>query len=166
MVDELPQVKNLFAGIGSRDTPAPILREMEEISAFLTKQGYILRSGGAKGADKAFEAGVCSPQAKEIFLPIDAEFTPETVSMTERYTDIPLRRMREYTRKLLIRNTYILLGKNYNEPVDFVICWTPNGEAVGGTRYGIRLAEDHGIPVYNLASERSKKDLYVFIGKS
>ena len=56
-----------WAGIGSRITPLEIQKEMTKISMFLYKHGYTLRSGGAKGADTAFEKG--SLEAKEIFTP-------------------------------------------------------------------------------------------------
>ena len=60
----------IYAGIGSRKTPIKILKEMTKIANFLNKKGYILRSGGAIGADKAFENG--SGNKKEIFYAKDA----------------------------------------------------------------------------------------------
>ena len=56
-----------YAGVGGRETPAHVLNLMTRIAQGLTKVGGILRSGGARGADTAFEAGAGS--AKEIFLP-------------------------------------------------------------------------------------------------
>ena len=58
--DKLPfyqkdQVNNTYAGIGSRETPKEILKEMTKIGQELESKGYTLRSGGAIGADKAFE---------------------------------------------------------------------------------------------------------------
>lgn len=47
----------IYAGIGSRKTPKKILEQMRNISSFLAKEGYTLRSGGADGADSAFEDG-------------------------------------------------------------------------------------------------------------
>jgi len=47
-----------YAGIGSRSTPAEVLGKMTSIAGKLCDLGYVLRSGGAPGADTAFEAGV------------------------------------------------------------------------------------------------------------
>lgn len=61
-----------FAGIGSRQTPQEILSLMRKTGASLTEKGLILRSGGATGADSAFEAGCDSIHAKkEIFYAKD-----------------------------------------------------------------------------------------------
>jgi hypothetical protein len=49
------------------------------------------------------------------------------------------------------RNVYQVLGEDLKTPVSFVICWTPEGKEVGGTRTAIVLAKRHKIPVYNLA---------------
>ena len=46
-----------YAGIGSRSTPSSILSIMTILGKTLAQNGYILRSGGAEGADKAFEIG-------------------------------------------------------------------------------------------------------------
>ena len=44
-----------YAGIGSRRTPPELLDEMEVLGRQLAIADYVLRSGGAKGADSAFE---------------------------------------------------------------------------------------------------------------
>ena len=44
-----------WAGIGSRETPLPLLTKMTEIAELLSEAGYTLHSGGAIGADMAFE---------------------------------------------------------------------------------------------------------------
>jgi len=46
-----------YTGIGSRETPADILELMKSIAYMLYFQGWSLRSGGAEGADTAFEYG-------------------------------------------------------------------------------------------------------------
>jgi len=47
-----------YAGIGSRKTPPDILALMEACAYKLARYGWNLRSGGAPGADQAFERGV------------------------------------------------------------------------------------------------------------
>lgn len=49
--------KKFYAGIGSREAPEDILTFMKWIGSKLYEKGYILRSGGAKGADTAFAMG-------------------------------------------------------------------------------------------------------------
>lgn len=46
-----------YTGIGSRKTPTAVLATMEAIARFLGEKGLTLRSGGAIGADAAFERG-------------------------------------------------------------------------------------------------------------
>lgn len=61
----------IYTGIGSRKTPADVLELMKDIGEFMAVRGHTLRSGGADGADKAFEEGAHRvPGAKvEIYLP-------------------------------------------------------------------------------------------------
>jgi hypothetical protein len=59
----------------------------------------------------------------------------------------------------MARNSHQILGVGLNDPVAFVICWTPDGAEherecgpkTGGTGQAIRLASRRGIPVVNLA---------------
>ena len=63
-------MKLYYAGIGSRNTPNEILSLLTSLAEQLALKGYILRSGGAKGADSAFEKGCDKVHGnKEIFLP-------------------------------------------------------------------------------------------------
>ena len=64
-----------YAGIGSRRrTPDHILRIMTLLAFKLEGLGFVLRSGGAQGCDKAFESGVKLDANKEIFRPKHATF--------------------------------------------------------------------------------------------
>ena len=55
-----------YTGIGSRETPSHILELMTKIAKYLDSLGFILRSGGAPGADTAFANGAVN---KQIFIP-------------------------------------------------------------------------------------------------
>ena len=46
---------NYYAGIGSRETPIEFLEMFKRVAKYIATNGYILRSGGAKGVDTAFE---------------------------------------------------------------------------------------------------------------
>ena len=58
-----------YAGIGSRETPPDICKIMTEIAKRLAHLGLTLHSGGAEGADSAFERGAIL--RRKIFLPWD-----------------------------------------------------------------------------------------------
>ena len=58
-----------YAGIGSRETPKEICNKMTEIASLLEKQDFVLRSGGAQGADHAFEIGISDQLMMDIYLP-------------------------------------------------------------------------------------------------
>ena len=149
-----------YAGIGSRKLPWDIQQLMTKISKELDTKGYILRSGGADGADTAFEEG---SNNKEIFRPKDA--TPEAIKIAS--TIHPAwNNCNEYVRKLHGRNAQIILGRDLNQPVNFVICWTLN-ENSGGTSLGIKIAKKFNIPYFNLAKRKYTNlfDLIQFFDK-
>lgn len=52
---------------------------------------------------------------------------------------------------------------NLDSPVDFVVCWTKNGELKGGTALGMRIAKHYNIPIYNLAIDKDIESLKEFI---
>lgn len=146
-----------YAGIGSRETPLDVLQSMTEIASRLDRLGYTLFSGGADGADEAFEIGATK---KVIFLPWDGfsnkrvdgknylvpPYNEDLVSRFHPAAD----KLKQGALKLMSRNSYQVLGPDLNSPVDFVICWTKDGKASGGTGQAIRIAESLKIPVFNL----------------
>lgn len=77
----------------------------------------------------------------------------------------------EAMRKLMARSTYLVLGYDLRTPVDFVVCWTPDGAereaersvATGGTGQAIALASRLGIPVFNLYRSDALKRLGAFL---
>ena len=46
----------VYAGIGARTTPASVLADMTVMAGWLARTGWTLSSGGASGADSAFES--------------------------------------------------------------------------------------------------------------
>ena len=137
-----------YAGIGSRKTPVNILDNMTQIGEWLEGEGWLLRSGGADGADWAFEYGINFDDHKEIYKAKDASILHiDHAKMFHPAWD----RCSGYARRLHARNSIIMLGPKLDDPVDMVICWTPNGEITGGTGQALRIAKTEGIPVFNLA---------------
>ena len=154
-------MRKIYAGIGSRKVPDDIGNLMTKISKRLSEKGYLLRSGAAKGSDKKFEEGVKlsivngKPKYnKEIFTAWDC--TKEALILASNYHPA-FHNCKDYTRKLHGRNAMIILGKELNEPVDFVVCWTENGKDKGGTGLAIRLSEEKEIKIYNLYYDDVRK---------
>lgn len=140
-----------YTGIGSRSAPVSECDKLKQIAKHLESIGFVLRSGGAEGADSAFESGVSSPQNKIILRPkhstLDAEKMASQIHpMWSACND--------YARKLHGRNVQLVLGESLNEPSEFVIAWTYDGQDRGGTRTGLVLAKQKGIPVFNLANRQ------------
>lgn len=156
-----------YAGIGSRETPANILQEMKDVAALSHVWGYTLHSGGADGADTAFEeTAVLLDAPRNIFLPwasFNGRQSKYTKPKGEAYaiaaTVHPAwRRIPDRQRLLIARNMHQILGWSLEDPVDYVVCWTPDGcetkatysRTTGGTGSAIALADTLGVPVFNL----------------
>ena len=154
----------LWAGIGARNTPPSVLQDMTALSRSLAEAGWHLSSGGAHGADSAFASGT-PPGQRTVWLP-----WPGYNDLSGPDCHVPSReRMQQClaiaarlhpawnkcsqgVRKLHARNLAILLGPNLDRPVDAVVCFTENGAISGGTGMGLRIAAEHGIPVFNLGA--------------
>jgi len=161
-----------YAGIGSRKTPAEILVELEKIATNLAEKKYTLRSGGADGADSAFEQG-CNKVSgeKEIYLPWK-EFNKNASDLylswniDKKFYDI----IRQVNHTIFLqshaslvlhaRNCQQILGQDLNSPCDFVVCWTDRDKfPVTGTMFAITLAKINHIPVINLYEKNWKNKL-------
>jgi len=167
-------MEKYYAGIGSRKTPQHILSIMHQIAETLGRQGWTLRSGGADGADKAFESGAQAVQAPcEIYRP--EHCTKESMEIACKFHPA-WDRLSPYVKSLHGRNTMQIVGE-INGNVDltklskFVICWTPDGVILhknrtiqtGGTGTAISIADSFGVPVYNLARTEHLDRLKNFI---
>jgi len=159
-----PTEKNLYyAGIGARTAPEDAKKLARQYASILTKKGYRLRSGAAKGMDTAFEEG--AGDNKEIYTVKDCEdWCLEEVSKYVPLDRPPLKNMKPFVQQLLGRNMKQILGARGNQPVEFVVCWTPLGKDDGGTGYPIRCAKARGITVYNLKNEKDHKEFKEFLG--
>jgi hypothetical protein len=141
----------------------------------LARQGWLLRTGGAEGADEAFVLGsetdlidLKGPGGDvQIFLPwatfqgwrergktegrVFEDPTPEAFEMAAEYHPA-WNFLKQGARKLHARNMHIMLGWELDDPVDLVICWTPEAKVTGGTGQALRVADDLDIKVWNLAN--------------
>ncbi len=157
-----------YTGIGARRTPPDMLALMTRAAFALLKRDYVLRSGHAAGADSAFERGAGT--AAQIFLPARgwrgsaSPFHPEGIepALWARARTIAAAHhpafatLGSFIQHLHTRNVFQVLGPTLDAPSDFVLCWTEDGEASGGTGQAMRIAAAHGVPVYNLQRSRER----------
>jgi hypothetical protein len=155
-----------YTGIGSRNIPAELESIIVAIARALAARGYILRSGGATGADTFFERGAGA--AAEIYVPTG--FNGQTQAGARRI--VPAGEIldrcfllasvvhpnwgacSDYVRLLHSRNVCQVFGERLNVPSDFLICWKKldsRAEVSGGTRLAWDIAGKAGVPRYNLA---------------
>lgn len=145
----------IYTGIGSRKTPTELEQTILSIAANLDRIGYTLRSGGADGADSFFEKHT---SRKEIYLPwknfnsndsLLYNISNKSMVMAEKYHP-SWDKLSDASRKLMARNCYQVLGENLDKPSQFIVCYTKDGKASGGTGQALRIAEDFNIPIFNL----------------
>jgi hypothetical protein len=159
-------MNNFYSGIGSRKTPQNVLEVMMRIGHYLADQGWVLRSGGAEGADTAFEKGCDEVKGrKEIYLPwkdyngnksilyykgkeISDDLKHQSFELASKYH--PAWEQCSYGAKcLLARDGMQILGKDLKTPVTMVLFWSPNINH-GGTSQALRIAKDYKVPIFNL----------------
>lgn len=145
-----------YTGVGSRETPKETMKLMTSLAQLCRKSGFTLRSGGAGGADTAFEVG--AGNLKEIYLPWKGFngnksllFNP-SFEATEiaRKIHPSWKKLTSGAQKLHSRNVHQVLGKNLDTPSSFLIAWTEGAKEVGGTRTALVLAKQNNIPIFNL----------------
>ncbi len=162
-----------YTGIGSRKIPQDIADIIEELGYCLAGKGFSLRSGASLGADTAFELGSIRGKGRfEIYLPWEGfgkrkgkgYYNAETIANYSKACKIALKYHPDFSnlsinaKKLIVRDTYQVLGYDLKTPSNFIICWTSDAcisseqrtEKTGGTGQAISIAADLGIPIYNL----------------
>jgi hypothetical protein len=157
-----------YAGIGSQKTPPDVLELMANLGREMAHRRMVLRSGGAQGADMAFEHGCTQAGGgKEIYLPWPRfngstssieHPRPEAFDLAANY--VPYwGQLKRSVKQLHARNMHQILGWELDSPAQFVLCWTPGGKLVGGTAVALRVALDRDIPIYNFGVPRTPKQL-------
>ena len=160
-----------YAGIGSRRTPPDVLALMTEIGAGFARAGWVLRSGGAPGADTAFEDGCIRENgSKVIFIPWDGfqdrhrshpdiycGVCPEALALARRFHPA-WDKCSPAAQKLHARNSYQVLGTDLDMPASLVVCWTPGGLGTGGTGQALRIARANNIRIHDLAIPRIRAE--------
>ena len=137
-----------YCGIGSRETPVAVMKVMTEIAQLLEKSGYRLYSGAAEGADSAFAWNTAN---KIEFIPWNGFngcksgviATSDKAMKLAESLHPAWDRLSQGAKKLMARNCHQILGEDLNSPVDFVLCWTPDGAETSTT--SVTFTE--GVPV-------------------
>ena len=149
-----------YAGIGSRQTPKDVLDLMTRLAKCLAREGWTLRSGGAEGADTAFQNGARGEGPSFIYRPHHA--TPAAMELAAKFHPA-WERCSEYAQKLHARNGFQVLGPRLDQPSKFVVCWTPGASGSGGTGQAIRVAKAYGIDVYDLADPTVRRRIETWV---
>jgi len=167
-----------YAGVGSRATPLEVCNIFTRVASRLELLGWRLMSGGAPGADIAFELGVVSAGSKMIFVPWargskhESEIRPAD-ALWAQAEDAAAKvhpvwsKLPPAARALHTRNVFQVLGPDLKSSAKFVICWTADGaeteattsSSTGGTRTAIVLASRFDIPVLNFRNEGAMRRL-------
>jgi hypothetical protein len=152
-----------YTGVGSRSTPENIMNVVGKLAKVLAYNGWTVRSGGAIGADRAFEAGaIAVGGGREIYFARDANAA--AMEMASKIHPA-WNKCNDYVKKLHARNCFQVLGKDLKTPSSFLVCWTPDGADVGGTRTAIVLARNNNIEVINMGLKHQLDRIVQYIGK-
>jgi hypothetical protein len=152
---------------------------MEEIGARMAGAGWVLRTGMSPGADQAFYRGACRANGRvQLYLPwpdfeedrrgglpgVDVLWRPASAACELASRFHPRWDALGWEeRHLRARDVHQVLGERLDEPVEVLVCWTPDGSLdgsdprAGGTGQALRVAHHHSIPVLNLAREEHLK---------
>ena len=159
-----------YAGIGSRRTPSVVCSFMMRLASDLEGRGYVLRSGGADGADTAFEQGVRAGSRKQIYLPWKGFNGSDSLLYSPSEWNKKIARsfcdnwefLKPSFQNLKARNVQQILGTSpEEEDVRFVVCWmSPSG---GGTGFAVALADTYDIPVFNLCGKEQQLNSEYFL---
>lgn len=169
----------VYTGIGSRKLPNQYYDLFVRLAQILSNKGYTCRSGGADGADSAFEEGsLLGRRTPEIYLPWKGfndrneggrlvhpfEFANWKEAQKIASTIHPYwSNLKSSYKDLHTRNVYQIIGKNLLTPSEFVVCWAePEGDYVkGGTRTAVVLAKRLSIPVYNFYGKEDYLEFFM-----
>lgn len=168
-----------YTGVGSRGTPPEVMKLISEIAFKLELDGYTLRSGGADGADSAFEEGCY--KLKDIYIPWRGFMDRGSAIIPEKdrrsvykkaeaialeFHPNPEAIKGKPALKLHTRNVFQVLGDDLETPSDFVILWAPpyKDGVTGGTNMAYQIAAANDIEIFNLFDDKVKERFKKYVG--
>ena len=165
-----------YAGIGDTNIPDNIQKLIIMLAEELAKDGYILRTGGAKGADIAFIEGCNKAKGiKEVFYPSDLHVNAKTLKIAKEihgHWEYCMNKEPKPGNKYPFavqahcRNMKIINGDQLNNPVEFTIAYQDINQVTGGTWQGIKYSQKLGVKVYNLFVEKDRNEIINFVLKN
>lgn len=183
-------IDKYWTGIGSREVSDEIATLQIAIGENMAKRGYILLSGGAGGSDENFLKGVCNVDATlaEVWWPwhnfrmdeIDFDTSGVTYEVPSKYMSQVAAVYYEESGIMpwfgnMKQGAQKLHGRNYNQifsgqstPASRVVIYAApenaKGEIKGGTRSGVLIARNEGVPTYNITIPEQKGKLLKLLG--
>lgn len=180
---------NFYTGVGSRQTPDYFRGRLQQLGERLARARYTLRSGGAEGADTAFEEGakqflIRSPkQLFDIYLPwsgyngrqkslnyhIPNDCHPTIWAEAERIaadTHPAWSNCSKGAKVLHTRNVFQVLGHDLQTPSKFLICYADidkKGVPRGGTATAWNLAKTFNVDCFNMGILMDEFDLKQYL---
>lgn len=173
---------NFWTGIGSRDTPVEFMQLMMDLATKLCMLGFILRSGGAQGADSFFYEGVKyeDDSYADIFIPWN---NFNGMKMGDRHIRLPTHSLQDAeliaskihpnwkacsrgARSMHTRNVFQVLGEHLDHKSELLVCWAPvdkQGRVQGGTATAYNLAMQLGVPCFNLSNQIDFNAVYDWV---
>jgi hypothetical protein len=154
-----------YAGIGSRALTQDEWNFCYNTGVYLANLGWMLKTGAADGADKAFAEGALHAGGKvTLCLPwwsynkewVQAAKNKGALTHTLKNSDTDAFQSVEKHHpcpSILTRGPRALHARNFLiiQETKMVLAWPkPKGQNLGGTGQGIRIAEDMGIEVIRL----------------
>ncbi|MGL4800502.1 MAG: hypothetical protein ACRCWY_14070, partial [Cellulosilyticaceae bacterium] len=131
---------------------------LEEIAEELALLDFILRSGGADGADLACELGCDKSNGKkDIFIPWKGfnksksllyDITPNHFKIAAFFHP-DWDSLKDSVKRLHARNVSQILGQDLDMLSAFVVCYTPNGKGSGGTGQALRIAKHYKVRIFD-----------------
>ena len=184
-----------YAGIGRRDIPQDIENIMIAVGYTYASQGRVLRSGGAKGSDAAFETGakmwadevgISYDRVMEIYIPWNGFnglsdnnpgyhlFNKFMNNNSMNIANSLIAKHISYSQsmsnsvaKFMQRNYLQIAGKEGSPMSGHVICWTHDGDAnTGGTGFAKNIALDLGVEVYDLVDPAIRARVEKFLNEN
>lgn len=163
--------------VGSRETPPEWLSAIQQVGETMATAGWVLRSGGAPGADEYAERGWDQGRkAKEIYEPwpgwrnwegrlmppqTDVDWIGAEAIAKAHHPNWPaIKRAGLLTFRLMCRNSFQVLGPDLKTKSRALIAWTPKGSGSGGTGQALRIARAYAVPILDMGALSHPADAY------
>jgi predicted Rossmann-fold nucleotide-binding protein len=156
-----------YAGIGSRRLSGSELKRCREIGKQMARDGWILRTGGAEGADQAFAEGALLAGGRVIICLPWSSYEKKWVEWAKRHgAEVEVLGSRDFEAwdsvdqyhpavSRLSRGVRALHARNFVIFRGTELCIAaPKKDRYGrygGTGQGMRIAEDRGIEIQGLS---------------